>query len=143
MSRRRQALAIASDAFFYGYTGMCVLAGGTGAVFARTDVSLVSGFRPADELPPRTAATVLSQHRFLRAIEMGFGLFSIYERRRIHRDSSTNRLFLALMGSGIAARIVGRAVDGRPRANAYLFGGAELLGLGLIFADTRSTLRGK
>ncbi|MCP9488685.1 MAG: hypothetical protein MSC31_02260 [Solirubrobacteraceae bacterium MAG38_C4-C5] len=45
------------------------------------------------------------------------------------------------MACGIAARGLGRAVDGRPRANAYAFGGSELVGLVLIFAHTRSTLR--
>ncbi len=78
MRRRRGALGMASDAFFYGYTGLCVVAGGLGAVFARTDIAL--------------------------------------------------------------ARAIGRAVDGRPRVNAYAFGGSELVGLVLIFAHTRSTL---
>jgi len=45
------------------------------------------------------------------------------------------------MGAGIAARVIARVVDGRPRANAYVFGGLELVGLTLIFTHTRSTLR--
>ncbi len=134
-------LGVLSDAFFYGYTGLCVVAGATGAVFARTDVALISGFDPRKELEERCAATMLSQHRFLRALEMGFGILSLHERDRIHTDVLTNRLFLSLMACGIAARAVGRAIDGRPRANAYAFGGAELVGLMLIFAHTRSTLR--
>ncbi len=138
--RRGGALPLLSDAFFYGYTGTCVVAGAGGAAFANLDVELISGFRPHEQLPARSAATVMSQHRFLRALEMGFGLFSLHERKRIHSERSSNRLFLALMGSGIAARLLARAADGRPRANAYLFGGSELLGLALIFAHTRSTL---
>lgn len=138
--KRRDTLARASDAFFYGYTGTCVAAGATGALFGRADLALISDFHPHRELSPRSAATVMSQHRFLRAIEMGFGTFSLYERGRIHSDRTTNRLFLSVMGSGIAARALARAVDGRPRANAYLFGGFELVGLGLIYAHTRSTL---
>jgi Domain of unknown function (DUF4345) len=141
MRRRRGALPLLSDAFFYGYTGTCVVAGATGAAFGNSDVALISGFRAHDELPERPAATMMSQHRFLRAMEMGFGMFSLQERERIHRDRSSNRLFLSLMFSGIAARGVARLVDGRPRANAYLFAGSELLGLTLIFAHTRSTLR--
>lgn len=141
MRRGRGTLPLLSDAFFYGYTGMCAVAGAAGAAFGNADVALISGFRPHDELPERPAATMLSQHRFLRAMEMGFGMFSLYERERIHRDRSTNRLFLSLMAAGIAARGAARVLDGRPRANAYLFGGSELLGLALIFAHTRSTLR--
>jgi hypothetical protein len=137
---KRRFLPLLSDAFFYGYTGTCVAAGATGALFARTDLELISGFRPHEELPARSAATVMSQHRFLRALEMGFGLYSLHERKRIHTEPATNRLFLALMSSGIAARLLARAVDGRPRANAYFFGGSELVGLALIFAHTRSTV---
>jgi hypothetical protein len=134
-------LGVLSDASFYGYTGLCVVAGATGAVFARTDVALISGFHPRDQLDERSAATMLSQHRFLRAMEMGFGVLSLHERDRIHTDVPTNRLFLLLMAGGITARAIGRAVDGGPRANAYAFGGSELIGLFLIFAHTRSTLR--
>lgn len=140
MRRRRGTLALLSDGFFYGYTGLCVAAGAGGAAFGRADVALISGFDPHEELSAGAAATMLSQHRFLRAMELGFGLFSLHERERIHTDRATNRLFLSLMGAGIAARGVGRVMDGRPHANAYVFGGLELIGLGLIFADTRSTL---
>ena len=104
-------------------------------------MALISGFRPHQQLPDRAAATVLSQHRFLRAIEMGFGIYSLRQREPIHRDPATNRVFLSLMASGIAARALARLVDGRPRTNAYVFGGSELVGLALIFAHTRSTLR--
>jgi len=141
VSGRRRALPLLSDAFFYGYTGTCVVAGATGAAFANLDLALVSGFRPHEQLPGRAAATVLSQHRFLRAIEMGFGVYSLRQREAIHRDPATNRVFLSLMASGIAARALARAVDGRPRVNAYVFGGSELVGLALIFAHTRSTLQ--
>lgn len=140
MRRPRSVLGVLSDASFYGYTGLCVVAGGLGAVFARSDVAVISGFHPREELDARSAATMLSQHRFLRALEMGFGMLSLHERDRIHTDVPTNRLFLSLMAWGIAARAIGRAVDGRPRANAYAFGGSELAGLLLIFAHTRSTL---
>jgi hypothetical protein len=139
--KRRGLLPLLSDAFFYGYTGTCVAAGAGGALFARADLALISGFHPQEKLPPREAATVMSQHRFLRALEMGFGLYALHERERIHSEASSNRLFLALMSSGIAARLLARAVDGRQRANAYFFGGSELVGLALIFAHTRSTVR--
>jgi len=141
VSRPGGVLAPLSDAFFYGYAGLCVVAGGGGAAFGRADISLISGFDAHAELPASAAATLLSQHRFLRAMELGFGLFSLYERDRIHTDVPTNRLFLSLMGAGIAARVIARVVDGRPRANAYVFGGLELVGLTLIFTHTRSTLR--
>ena len=140
MRVNRGLLPVVSDALVYGYLGTCVAAGTFGALFARTDVALVSGFRP-ERLAERTAATVLSQHRFLRAIEAGFGLLALHQRRRIHTDVASNRLFMSVMGSGIAARGLGRAVDGRPRANAYAWAGLEAVGLAAFFAHTRSTLR--
>lgn len=137
--RRRGALPLLSDAFFYGYTGMCAVAGAAGDAFGRSDVALISGFDRHDELSERSGATMMSC--FLRAMEMGFEVLSLCERRRIYRDPATYRPFLSLMGSGIAARAVAPPVDGPPPANAYVFGGSGLLGLAVIFAHPRSTPR--
>jgi hypothetical protein len=45
------------------------------------------------------------------------------------------------MTSGIAARAIRRAADARPRANANVFGGSELVGLFLILTHVHSTPR--
>jgi hypothetical protein len=140
-SRRASTLAVLSDAFFYGYVATLIGAGASGALFAKIDLALISGFRPQEELPRVTAANVLSQHRFLRAIELGFGLFALRFHKEIKSVRAYNGLFLSVMMLGVGARALGRAADGRPRASAYAFAGSELVGAGLIFAHTRSTLR--
>lgn len=139
--RRPSLLAVLSDGFFYGYVGTLIGAGASGAVLAKTDVALISGFRPQEQLPPVTAANVLSQHRFLRAIELGLGLFALRFRKEIKCVRVYNRLFLSVMMLGVGARVLGRAADGRPRKSAYVFAGSELVGAGLVFAHTRATLR--
>jgi hypothetical protein len=143
MFRRRRPtdlLARASDAAFLSYVGALIGAGAWGALFAKTDTRVIEGWHPQEELAPRTAATVLSQHRFLRAMELGFGLFALRNRERFQTDAAVNRLFLGAMGTGIAVRAVGLAADGRPGPLPYLFGGSEVLAIGTIVAHTRRTV---
>jgi hypothetical protein len=140
-TRRRSPLAVLGGALFFGYVGALVGAGAWGALFAKTDMATIAGFHPRDELPERTAATVLSQHRFLRAMELGFGLFAMRSRERIETEAAWNRLFLSAMGFGIAVRAVGWVADGRPGVAPHLFAGYELVTIAVYFAHTRSTLR--
>jgi hypothetical protein len=138
----RDHLARASDVLYLSYVGALIGAGAFGALFAKTDTRLIEGWRPTEVLPPRTAATVLSQHRFLRAMELGFGLFALRAREEIYTHRPTNALFLSAMGTGIGVRAVGIAAgDGRPGPLPLAFGGSELLSIAVIFAHTRRTVR--
>lgn len=138
--RGRGALAVASAGLFLGYVGALMGAGAWGALFPRTDARLIEGWNPRDDLPPRVAATRLSQHRFLRAMELGFGLFALRSREQIFADREWNCLFLSAMGTGIAVRGVGLVADGSPGPLPYAFAGYELVAIGVIFAHTRTTL---
>jgi hypothetical protein len=129
-----------STVAFYGYVGLLILAGAWGIVFGRVDQHLLLGLH-LDALAPRVQADVMSQYRFLRAIELGFGLFAFLHREQIYRLPALNQLFLFTMAAGVTARIVGAVVDGSPSASMYVFGGWELVGVIVIFAYTRSTLR--
>jgi hypothetical protein len=82
----------------------------------------------------------MTQYRFLRAVELGFGLFAFVYRDAIHRRRPYNRLFLFTMGTGVVGRGLSRILDGSPSAAMYVFGGWELLGVGVIFAHTRTTI---
>ena len=108
-------------------------------VGARLDHRLLLGLDLAS-LERRTAASVVSQYRFLRAIECGFGLFAFLWRHEIFTQQPFNRLFLATMVLGVVARIISLAVEGRPRPVFYFFLGSEAVGAILIFAYTRGTL---
>jgi hypothetical protein len=129
----------ASGVLFHGYVGMLILAGGWGVVFGRIDQSLLLGL-DLDGLPPRVRANVMVQYRFLRAMELGFGLFAFVHRDKIHRERPYNRLFLFTMGGGVFARALSLVRDGSPSPVMYAFGGSELLGVVVIYADTRATL---
>lgn len=133
------ALKWGSWAFFYGYVGLLIMAGAWGAVLGRVDQRLLFDLE-VDRLAPVTEASMLSQYRFLRAIELGFGLWAILHRRDIHRVRAANHLFLFVMTAGVTARLLGLAIDGSPSGAMYFFLATELIGVTLIFAYTRRTL---
>jgi hypothetical protein len=122
--------------FFFGYVLILVVAGAWGIVGARVDMHLLLRVHLGD-LPHRAQANLLSQYRFLRAIELGFGLFALRYWREIFRQRSYNQIFLAAMACGVGARLLSLAVDGLPSVWMYVFLGYELVGLTLIFAYTR------
>jgi Domain of unknown function (DUF4345) len=125
---------------FFGYVGLLILAGAWAVLFGRADQSLLFGLHLGD-VSPRTQANLMSQYRFLRAIEMGFGLFALIYRDAIFQRRAYNRLFLFTMASGVFARIISIALDGSPSWWMYLFGGWELVGVVVIYAYTRKTLQ--
>jgi hypothetical protein len=136
-----QTLRRASLAFFFVYVASLIVAGAWGMVGARVDMWVLLRLH-INDLPNRTAANLLSQYRFLRAIEVGFGVFALTHWRRIYSVRSYNLLFLSVMAAGVAARLLSLGVDGRPSWWMYLFLGWELVGVVLIFLATRSGLAG-
>jgi hypothetical protein len=132
-------LAASAWILFYGYTGLLVVAGVWGMLAGRFDQRLLFGLDP-DTLPPRTAASLVSQYRFLRAIEAGFGAFALLYRGEIFTEAPFNTLFLTAMAMGVAARLVSLARDGRPRTIFYFFLISEGVGVVLIYLQTRHTL---
>jgi hypothetical protein len=136
-----QALRRASLVFFFVYVALLIVAGAWGIVGARVDMWLLLRLHTND-LPHRTAANLLSQYRFLRAIALGFGVFALTHWRRIYAVRSYNRLFLAVMAAGVAARLLSLGLDGTTSWWMYLFLGWELVSVALIFLATRSGLTG-
>lgn len=127
----------ASLFFFFTYVATLIAAGAWGIVGARIDMWLLLRLHTGD-LSNRAAANLLSQYRFLRAIELGFGVFAFTHWRQIYSLRSYNRLFLSVMTAGVAARVLSLAVDGTPSFWMFLFLGWELVGVVLIFLVTRS-----
>ncbi len=135
------ALRRASLVFFFVYVASLIVAGAWGLVGARIDMWALLRLHIHD-VPDRTAANLLSQYRFLRAIELGFGVFAFTHWRRIYNVRSYNRLFLSVMAAGVAARLLSLGLDGMPSWWMYLFLAQELVGVVLIFLATRSGLAG-
>ena len=136
-----QTLRRASLVFFFVYVASLIGAGAWGMVGARVDMWVLLQLH-INNLPDRTAANLLSQYRFLRAIELGFGVFALTHWRRIYSVRSYNLLFLSVMAAGVAARLLSLGLDGGPSWWMYLFLGWELVGVALIFLATRSGLAG-
>jgi len=127
--------------FFYTYVGLVCLAGLWGAFgLARMDYSLLMQADLA-VLTDRAEVNVLSQYRFLRALELGFGLFALSFVKEIFSERKFNHLFLGIMGMGILARVVSLFYEGTPNSMMLFFMLYELAGLILIFVYTRQTIR--
>lgn len=128
-------MRLLSELFFYGYTLLLVAAGAWGMVGARLDHRILFGL-DIDRLEPTTAASVVTQYRFLRAIEMGFGMFAILFQREIYSEKKFNYLFLLTMVAGVVARLVSLRLDGRPRKIFYFFLLSEAAGAIVIYFYT-------
>jgi uncharacterized protein DUF4345 len=124
---------------FYGYIVTLILAGAWGVFFATLDHRLL--FHLDVRLLARVpAASLVSQYRFMRAIECGFGMFSVIYHREIFTVRAFNRLFLGTMAFGVAARFVSFILDGRPFPVFYVFLAWELIGIVFIYVYSRGTL---
>jgi len=133
-------MKLLANILFYAYVVTLVLAGAWGTFFAVIDQRILLHL-DIDALPPITAASVLSQYRFLRAIELGFGAFAIVFRREIFTQRPFNVVFLGAMLLGVITRLVSLAIDGWPLWFFNVFLGIELVGVIVIFIYTRSTLQ--
>jgi hypothetical protein len=133
------ALRRASLVFFFAYVATLIAAGAWGIVGARVDMHLLLRLH-LGSLSTRGATNLLSQYRFLRAIELGFGIFALAFWRQIYRLRAYNRLFLFTMACGVGARLLSLAVDGTPSWWMYAFLGWELVGVVLIFLSTRASV---
>lgn len=128
-----------SHFFFYTYIGLVLVAGFWGAfINPYFDFDLLFSFDP-HTLNDHVRINLLSQYRFLRALELGFGLFSILFVSKIFNEKTFNILFLIIMGSGIMARIMSWIVDGTPNTFSQLFMFYELAGWIFIFISTHKT----
>lgn len=132
-------MKIISLIFFYGYVGFLVVFGGLGIFTAKLDQQILYKLQ-TDNLQPQTAASLLSQYRFMRAVECGFGVFSFTCRKAIFEKRFFNRLFLGTLFGGVAARTVSLILDGSPFPAFYAFLFSELIGAILLFFYTRTTL---
>jgi len=128
----------AAQVLFYGYVLLLVIAGAWGALFAPMDLDWLIGLDLPDP-GQRSRADLLSQYRFLRAVEFGVGVVFLVFRKEVFSVRLLNRLFLVLMGSGILARAISIPIDGSPSPVFYFFLVSETLGMLAIFVHTQRT----
>ncbi len=132
-------MKIATLIFFYGYVWALIVFGGVCVFTAKLDQRILFKLN-TDELNPQSAASLLSQYRFSRAVECGFGVFAFTCRKAIFAKRLFNRLFLGTMFGGVAARAVSLVLDGQPYPVFYGFLVFELIGGILIYIHSRTTL---
>ncbi len=126
--------------FFYSYIGLVIVAGFWGAFINPVfDFRLLFHF-DVWSINDFSSVNMLSQYRFLRAIELGFGLFAILFHDEIFSIRKFNFLFLFIMFSGISARIFSIIFDGIPGSLSFLFMGWEFVGFIFIFIYTQQQI---
>jgi hypothetical protein len=113
---------------FYGYVGLLVVAGAWGVIGARLDHRWLFAVDAGSLGAPRSAASIVSQYRFLRALELGFGIWALMFRHRIFTEPPYARLFLGVMSTGVIARVISHVLDGRARGIFYFFLWSEAAG---------------
>jgi len=123
--------------FYYFYVGLLIVAGFWGAfINPEFDFGLLFNL-DTDTLTDHQRINVLSQYRFLRAIELGFGTFAILFVRNIFSKKKFNRLFIFIMSAGVLSRIVSIVMDGNPNWLMLFFLGFELVGVLVIIFYSR------
>jgi hypothetical protein len=137
-----RALRLLAFVTFYGYIALLVVAGAWGAFgWAALDQRWLYDL-DVGGLAPSTSASLLSQYRFLRAIELGYGTLAWRYRREIFTDGRFGRPFLGIMTAGVLARVVGLVADGRPKTVFFFFMISELIGVVAIFTFARERWSG-
>ncbi|MEX2592903.1 MAG: DUF4345 family protein [Anditalea sp.] len=123
--------------FFYTYVGLVVLAGFWGAfIYPYLDFIYLFNL-DVNSLPEYAKVNLLSQYRFLRALELGYGLFSLYFLKEIFSKLKYNKVFLTIMGLGILSRVVSWIIDGAPSHLFMFFLSYEAVGWAFIFVYSR------
>lgn len=114
--------------FFYTYIGLVIVAGFWGAfVNPAWDLRVMFSI-DLDGLSSDSTINLLSQYRFLRALELGFGIVSLVFVGRIFSKTSYRNFFLLVMGLGILARIFSWGFDGNPNLLTKFFLFYEAIG---------------
>jgi hypothetical protein len=134
---RSRAVTVIAAVFFVGYVGLLILAGAWGAFGpVRLDMRWLFDL-DVDELDGGSAVDLSSQYRFLRGIELGFGIVAARHWRAIFHERRAGTVFLALMSLGVAARVAGLIWEGSPSWPFWFFLISEAVGAVAIWLAAR------
>jgi hypothetical protein len=127
--------------FFYTYIGTVVFAGFWGAFINPAYDQQILFHIDVHQLPDSSRINLLSQYRFLRALELGFVIFSRLFVKLIFTVSKFNHMYLLIMALCILARVFSLLFYGSPYKIFYVFLIYELLGIIFIFSYTNKLTR--
>ena len=117
--------------FFWGYALMLVGVGASGLFIAPWELRTVFGL-PLGTLPDIVEATLLNQYRFLKSLELAFGIFCLAWRHEIFRRGRAHTVFVAGVVLGVSARLGSWAINGRPQTTFLIFAALELITVLLV-----------
>ncbi|MBC7745607.1 MAG: DUF4345 family protein [Flavobacterium sp.] len=130
-------MKLTSNFFFYTYTGLIVLREFGGA-FINPDFNFRFLFgMEVSALPDSNRINLISHYHFLRALELGFGIFTLIFQKEIFSDHKFNSLFLFILASLILGRMVSLVADGIPNGLTPFFIAYEFIGLIIIYMYTK------
>jgi hypothetical protein len=132
-------LRVVARVLFFAYAAMLLGVGAAGIFTARWELTRVFHVDVV-AMSPMDGATFLSQYRFLKALELGLGVFCFAYRRRIFTERSFNRFFLFFVLAGVAARSLSLIADGWARWPFIAFLLLELGTAAAVFAYPRPAL---
>ncbi|MBS1614892.1 MAG: DUF4345 family protein [Bacteroidetes bacterium] len=129
-----------AQAAFWGYIALVCVAGLWGAFLNPWFDFRWLFHMEVSQRPDFERINMLSQYRFLRALELGYGMFCVFHSRDIFSKKKINILFLCAMGGGITARLLSLVLDGRSSNWGLAFLSYEFIAWWLIFFFARRNI---
>ena len=124
---------------FYGYVAVLLGAGGSGIFIAEWELATIFHL-DLSALDEQSRSTMLNQYRFLKSVELGFGVLCILFRKEIFTAPQILRVFLIILFLGVGARTLSVIIDGMPHWAYIGFIVGEFITGVLVFIYTRQTL---
>ena len=132
-----------SRLFFWLYVATLLLVGSGGMFFAQYELAtlyrLDLSSLPASASIQSGPENFLNQYRFLKASELGIGIFCVVFWREIFRSGRLHAVFLAIVACGVFARGMSLFLDGMPHMMFIGFLIFELLTGALVYRAVRLT----
>ncbi|MGJ8623889.1 MAG: DUF4345 family protein [Yoonia sp.] len=122
-----------------GYTLFLICVGAFGMFFLHWEISTFYGLADVD-LQGIDGATLLNQFRFLKAIELAFGLFCLIYRRDILSGGLACTICLVGLGLGVFARACSWMFDGTPHTSFIWYLVIEAVIFCMIWLNARRVM---
>ncbi len=134
-----------SRLFFWLYVATLLLVGSGGVLFARQELASIYHLDLQQNLifvTEAAQANFLNQYRFLKASELGIGIFCVVFWRDIFCTGRLHTVFLSIVAVGVFARVWSLLHDGMPQTMFIGFLLFELATGLLVFITARKNNSG-
>lgn len=121
------------------YAVFLVGVGAFGLFYLHWELGTFYGLGP-DDLQGKDGATLLNQFRFLKSIELTFGIFSLIYRRDILSGGLNCTIFLTGLALGAFARASSWIFDGTPHTSFLFYLFAEVTIFCVVWLNAKRAL---